>query len=588
MSKLKPKFGQNDFKTTNDDLVDSSAEIATVEDPAIDNLIQQIESNEKQSGELDVSPHSHTAHDLSEKSTSHIRKPKWFKSKKFWIWTVTCLAIIIIALGAVPVTRYWILNHLGVRASLTLTVIDQKTSRPINGANIVVAGQTATTDSDGHATLNGLTLGSTKLVLTKRSYAPLTQSIVVGWGSNLYQQPIQLIPVGSQYTFLVQDWLSTNPIAKADIVEGSTTAITDDKGKAVLQIDQSADLFIVTVKYIGYLDQKITIAANKTSETVVNMVPIQQDIFISKRSGKYDLYKRDVDGNNEVILLPGTGNEQDDIQFLVSADSMTIALVSSRDGKRDKNGNLINNLYMVDVGTKIVTKVPNSDAHSIKLLDWVNDKIVYRLSPVNSDPQNTNNQQIISFDNKQDKIIPIVSANLFNDSQVINGQIYYAISSYNNSSSTQLAQLYRVNPDSSNRITLLDQEVYRLVRTAYNKLQASAKDNKWYEQTIGDNKFVSASGAPANQTNHIYANSLSGDNAAWIDNRDGKGALLINNISSQKEKVALTQAGLGYPIRWLNDKYLLLRVSNLQETADYVYNIDGGPMKKVGDVSNIY
>ena len=36
---------------------------------------------------------------------------------------------------------------------------------------------------------------------------------------------------------------------------------------------------------------------------------------------------------------------------------------------------------MVDVGTKIVTKVPNSDAHSIKLLDWVNDKIVYRLSP---------------------------------------------------------------------------------------------------------------------------------------------------------------------------------------------------------------
>jgi hypothetical protein len=356
----------------------------------------------------------------------------------------------------------------------------------------------------------------------------------------------------------------------------------------VLQIDQSADLFIVTVKYIGYLDQKITIAANKTSETVVNMVPIQQDIFISKRSGKYDLYKRDVDGNNEVILLPGTGNEQDDIQFLVSADSMTIALVSSRDGKRDKNGNLINNLYMVDVGTKIVTKVPNSDAHSIKLLDWVNDKIVYRLSPVNSDPQNTNNQQIISFDNKQDKIIPIVSANLFNDSQVINGQIYYAISSYNNSSSTQLAQLYRVNPDSSNRITLLDQEVYRLVRTAYNKLQASAKDNKWYEQTIGDNKFVAASGAPANQTNRIYANSLSGDNAAWIDNRDGKGALLINNISSQKEKVALTQAGLGYPIRWLNDKYLLLRVSNLQETADYVYNIDGGPMKKVGDVSNIY
>ena len=31
-----------------------------------------------------------------------------------------------------------------------------------------------------------------------------------------------------------------------------------------------------------------------------------------------------------------TGNEQDDIPLLVSADSMTIALVSSRDGKRDK------------------------------------------------------------------------------------------------------------------------------------------------------------------------------------------------------------------------------------------------------------
>lgn len=42
------------------------------------------------------------------------------------------------------------------------------------------------------------------------------------------------------------------------------------------------------------------------------MAPSRKHVFISKRSGTYDVYKVDVDGKNEEKVLSGTGSERPD------------------------------------------------------------------------------------------------------------------------------------------------------------------------------------------------------------------------------------------------------------------------------------
>ena len=39
------------------------------------------------------------------------------------------------------------------------------------------------------------------------------------------------------------------------------------------------------------------------------MVPAQPAVFVSRASGKYDLYRIDLDGKNKRLLLAATGNE---------------------------------------------------------------------------------------------------------------------------------------------------------------------------------------------------------------------------------------------------------------------------------------
>jgi hypothetical protein len=81
-------------------------------------------------------------------------------------------------------------------------------------------------------------------------------------------------------------------------------------------------------------------------------------------------------------------------------------------------------------------------------------------------------------------------------------------------------------------------------------------------------------------------NSPGDSNSLYVDIRDGKGVLSIQDLKNNTEKVLYSKGGLGYPIRWLNDKNILFRVSNSQETADYVLNIDAPNPIKVTDVTN--
>jgi hypothetical protein len=510
---------------------------------------------------------------------------RWWRNKRLRLLTIALFFGLILGLSFYPSSRYAVLNTVGVRAGIHFKVIDSKNGVPIKNVEVVVGGQKGITDDNGAISLSGVKLGKTQLVLTKRSFSPLVQTVIIGWGSNPYNDPLQMTPTGTAYSFTVTDWLSGKPIEKAEVSDGESTAVSDEKGIAILTVEPTDKDLHVTIKGQSYRVESIVISSTDKTNKAIKLVAGSPEVFVSKRSGRFDVYKRDVDGKNEAVLLPGTGSEQEPLGLLVSPDGLTAALVSTRDGKRDANGYLLSNLYMIDVQAKTVTKVAGTESAQIQLIDWVDNKLVFVKVAAGPSAATSGRQRITVYDSKQDKQTEISNANYYNDVEVYNGQVYYAPSS-TGSIIGDTAQLYRVNTDNSAKTVLLNKEVWVTYRTAYDKLQISAADSKWYEQTIGNAKVMQLSGAPASPFQHIYVTNQANTQSAWVDNRDGKGVLIVRSQKDGTEKTLVTKGGLGYPVRWLSDKHILYRVSNSVETSDYIINIDGGEAVKVGDVTN--
>lgn len=91
---------------------------------------------------------------------------------------------------------------------------------------------------------------------------------------------------------------------------------------------------------------------------------------------------------------------------------------------------------------------------------------------------------------------------------------------------------------------------------------------------------------PSDKNSRVYLNNPNNSTSFWIDQRDGKGVLIKLDIKSGKENKLTERGGLRLPAYWLNDNYLIYRISDGRETADYIMNVSGGEPKKITDVTN--
>ncbi|MCA9334231.1 hypothetical protein KC963_04235, partial [Candidatus Saccharibacteria bacterium] len=132
---------------------------------------------------------------------------------------------------------------------------------------------------------------------------------------------------------------------------------------------------------------------------------------------------------------------------------------------------------------------------------------------------------------------------------------------------------------------ILDQEVWSMVRTSYDTI-ALTTGKDWYEYKLGDGQVKRIGGAPVNQRTKVYTNNSAGPQSLWIDQRDGKGVLLSYDVGSKTEKILVSQSGLVYPVRWLNNTTAVYRINTDTESADYVVSLNGGDPRKIVDVTN--
>ena len=82
-----------------------------------------------------------------------------------------------------------------------------------------------------------------------------------------------------------------------------------------------------------------------------------------------------LEGGNEKLLVKPTGNEESEMRLSVDPSGKILALVSTRAGQRNKEGNLLENLDIVDLKTGKLTTLATSQR--IELLDWSKNRLVF-------------------------------------------------------------------------------------------------------------------------------------------------------------------------------------------------------------------
>ena len=504
---------------------------------------------------------------------------RWWGSKKARYTTLGVVIVLLVAAAIWPVSRAFALNLVGVRTSASLTVLDGTTQLPLKNVTVRLGGAHAVSDQDGFVTLSHVRLGSQTLQVQKTAFATLDRKVQLGLGTNSLGD-VALRAVGAQYTFNVTDYVSGKPVPGAQASSGSANARASKKGVIVLTVtDPHTATLQVNVTADTYQKAKVTVNVDSTAPTNVQLVPAHQEVYISKQSGKYDLYRSGVDGNNKKLLLAASGYENSQLALVASPDGNAVALVSTRDNVRDSGGYLLQALTLVNISSGSAITIDHSER--IQLVGWMGDHLVYAMAKAGASAANPSRYQLMAYDYSTKQRLLLDHANYFNDVVSADGVIYYATS---NQYAGGVSQFNRINPDGSGKQTLLTNEVWNIFRKDYDDFVLSTSTN-WYNFTLGDTK-PQAGAAAYEGTGRVYLDSPDGKHSAWVDNRDGKGTLIIYDQETGKETTLLQQSGLNNPVRWLNNTTLIYRVSTSQQTADYVVSLSGTAGKKITDVTN--
>lgn len=506
---------------------------------------------------------------------------KWWDHRIARYTTLCLLAAIVVVTLFVPVVRAAALNAVGVRTSIAVTAIDQSTALPLKNVVLSAGGVETKTNSDGYAKIRGVRLGKQDVRLTKTGFAESKQTVTLGMRT-IDLGEIELKPVGTQYTVVLTDYFSGSFVKGVALSSGEATTTSDKQGKAVLTVAPSDDTKLeVVVEKQGYRTEKLSVAVGAAKPFALKLVPAQKEIYVSKESGRYDLYKMDLDGQNKRVLLAGTGRETAALQVMVDSAGKRAALVSTRDDMRNKEGYLLSALTLVDIASGDSEVIEH--AEQITLIGWNGTTLVYQQTVAGASAANASRNRIMAYEYADSQRLQLAAANYFSGTVLVGEKLYYVAASIDSTSPGQFA---RISIDATNKKVLYSGEVWQLYRSDYKTLKFQTPD-KWYEYKLG-NVAVTESTPPSSFTNRVYLDSTDGKTSIWVDNRDASGALIAYNVADGKERQITMQRGLSEATRLINDQVIVYRTVTANEVVEYAISLAGGEAHRLSTVSALY
>lgn len=503
----------------------------------------------------------------------------FIRSKKGKI-TLAIIGVVVVTLGAVfaiPSTRYGLLG-LFIKKDVTLTLIDSKTGKPVSDAQADLPGQTAKSDNQGKITFKNVPVGSQTVTIKKKYFKDVTQTLNVWLTKAAEPEKISVEATGRQVPIKITNKVSGQVLEKAKIVAQESSAITDEKGEAVLILPADKATLEGKVTADGYNDLTVTVINTEQSDAknTFSPVPAGKLYFLSKRTGKINVMKSDLDGANPEVVVQGTGREdQGDTSLLASRDWRYLMLKAKRDSDKAK-------LYIIDTGSGKMSVADEGDA-TFSLLGWADHTFVYKVSRSDYSLVDDGQESIKTYNAENGKLAKVDSLmgghdttyKYFGQSYVYPGPILlgneivyekaWVGHSYNAQLDGKKDGIYSIKADGSNKKTIVEADASQIGDYSYRLNEAyaiiirtnGANPQKSYEYENGKLAERPVTDAEFEKEVPTYLYSPSGNETFWSEARDGKNTLFLGDKEGKNGREIATLSEYKQ-YGWYSDNYLLL------------------------------
>jgi hypothetical protein len=372
--------------------------------------------------------------------------------------------------------------------------------------------------------------------------------------------------------------ITGKPIAGATLGVADTVVKTDERGEATAVLPPENDKIEGVIQSEGYNQQKVAVKISHLAikENTFQIVPAGKLYYLSKRTGKINVMKSDLDGGNASVVLAATGNEsEDDTILLASRDWQYLALKSRRDSPNAK-------LYLIDTATDKLTEIDGGDA-TISLIGWSGHRMVYQIQRTNVKLWQAKRGALKSYDAEKKQLATLeetsgegTAENDYADSEIqsvniLSDRLVYSIiwfAGYGSSSKLDGKKhaIISVKPDNTNRQTLKDFDVktvsyinsvqsevgeiyFRAFVSSASTFYTYANGKVEPDSTMTDEKF--------NKPYPTFLISPTSESTLWYESRDGKNTLFVGDGAGKKgnEVASLSEYT---PYGWFSDNYVLV------------------------------
>lgn len=500
----------------------------------------------------------------------------FLKTKKGRVLTgILAGALILIGLFAVPSSRYAILGTF-IKKQVTVFVTEEtSTNLPITDVQLAFAGQSVTTGSDGRATFTDVPVGAWQMSATKEYYTEASQLVKVKVFNETHVE-LSMRATGRQVPVTVINKISGQPVEGATLVAGEATAVTNHEGQALLVVPADSQSTALQIKTQGYNDFSGDLLATdqKNDKNNFAITPAGKLYFLSKRTGKINVMKSDLDGGNAQVVLEGTGKEEEGgTVLLASRDWKHLALKARRDSDVPK-------LYLIDTATDKLSLIDEGKVE-FELAGWANGHFVYRVVRTELKQWESKRQALKTFNPTTGKIT-IIDENvaegsgynnysqefidnvyIFGDKLTYIKQWYFAAAPLGTAKmriievangGTNKRTIKEFNESNSSSITAA---LYN-PKEEYFEVWSGGEKASYYEYEDGAVK--DAPDVKADTFSKFYPTYLvspSSKMTFWYEPRDGKNTLLVGDNEGANGKEVLTLSDYA-TYGWFTDDYLLL------------------------------
>lgn len=525
-------------------------------------------------------------------------KPRGFKQKLTAVKTyylsrkkLTIPVTILVVIGlllAVPATRYAVLGSF-IKKDFTATVLDSKTNQPISSAELQLAGQSARTDQSGKVTFHGVKAGPHALVVAKKYYTDTSTNVLVPITGSGVSAEVRLTATGRQVKVSVVNKISGKGVKNASLSAAGTEVKTNENGEATIVLPPDVETQDATITTDGYNNQTVKVAVIEDEKVAeqnkFTITPSGKVYFLSKRTGKINVMKSDLDGANATVVVEATGNEDDgDTILLASQDWKYLALKAKRDGA-DKPASL----YLIDTSNDKLTTMDEGDA-SFTLTGWSGHTFVYLVQRDKVQFWQPNKYSIKSFNADGAKLNTLDStagegsgagsyygtdykSEYYTNLILVGDTVHYdktwgsgIYSADGSGLAGKQNGIYSVKANGQDKKTLksfdatkyssMESKLYKPTEVYY-RLYTKSGGSEFYEV---ENGAVQTKGDLSNQFYGFYPTYLydpSNKQTFWAEPRDGKNTLFIgDNEGDNSKTIAELSEYAAYG--WYTDDYILL------------------------------